>query len=129
MNSIENKISSKVAADNFEFSKHAVDQMMHRNILVHEVREALSAPEILEHYPNDKYGPSCLVLGFSSKGKALHVVCTHPDQELLKIITIYEPDPKLWLDFSEKIDRKLIIYDRNKSHLYFGAQWAFLFSR
>jgi hypothetical protein len=103
MNSIENKISSKVAADNFEFSKHAVDQMMHRNILVHEVREALSAPEILEHYPNDKYSPSCLVLGFSSKRKALHVVCTVPDRELLKIITIYEPNPEFWNDFRTRL--------------------------
>ncbi len=100
---IEIAISSKVASDSFEFSKHAVDQMMHRRIFVHEVKEALATPEVLEHYPNDKYGPSCLVLGFSSKGKALHVVCTHPDRELLKIITIYEPDTKLWLDFRTRL--------------------------
>lgn len=103
MNSIETALSLKIASDSFEFSKHAVDQMMHRNILVHEVKEAMSTPEILEHYPNDKYGPSCLVLGFSSKGKSLHVVCTNPDRELLKIITIYEPDPKLWLDFRTRL--------------------------
>ena len=103
MHPIEIAISSKVASDSFEFSKHAVDQMMHRSILVHEVKEALSTPEILEHYPNDKYGPSCLVLGFSSQGKSLHVVCTHPDRELLKIITIYEPDPNLWLDFRTRL--------------------------
>jgi hypothetical protein len=56
MNPTENAISSKIAAGSFEFSKHAVDQLMRRKILVHEVREALSKPEILEHYPNDKYG-------------------------------------------------------------------------
>jgi len=72
MNPTENAISSKIAAGSFEFSKHAVDQLMRRKILVHEVREALSKPEILEHYPNDKYGPSCLVLGFSLHGRALH---------------------------------------------------------
>ena len=49
MHPIEIAISSKVASDSFEFSKHAVDQMMHRSILVHEVKEALSTPEILEH--------------------------------------------------------------------------------
>lgn len=103
MNSIEIAISSKVASESFEFSKHAVDQMMQRGIFVHEVKEALSTPEILEHYPNDKYGPSCLVLGFSSKGKSLHIVCTHPDRELLKIITIYEPNPKLWVDFRTRL--------------------------
>ena len=103
MHPIEIAISSKVASESFEFSKHAVDQMMQRSILVHEVKEALSTPEILEHYPNDKYGPSCLVLGFSSQGKSLHVVCTHPDRELLKIITIYEPNPKLWVDFRTRL--------------------------
>ena len=103
MHPIEIAISSKVASDSFEFSKHAVDLHDAEGNFVHEVKEALSTPEILEHYPNDKYGPSCLVLGFSSKGKSLHVVCTHPDRELLKIITIYEPDPKLWLDFRTRL--------------------------
>ena len=82
MDSIPRAIAEKIAADSFEFSKHAVDQMMQRRILVSEVKEALAASEVLEQYPNDKYGPSCLVLAFSSKGKALHVVCTHPDREL-----------------------------------------------
>jgi hypothetical protein len=106
MHAIEIAISSKVASGSFEFSKHAVDQMMHREVFVHEVKEALAAPEILEHYPNDKYSPSCLVLGFSSKGQSPHVVCTHPDREFLKIITIYEPDPKLWLDFRTRLAEK-----------------------
>jgi len=104
MNPTENAISSKIAACSFEFSKHAVDQLMRRKILVHEVREALSKPEILEHYPNDKYGPSCLVLGFSLHGRALHVVCTHPEREMVKIITIYEPDLNLWLEFRKRLE-------------------------
>jgi hypothetical protein len=103
MDSIPNAIAEKIAADSFEFSKHAADQMMQRRILVSDIKEALAAPEVLEHYPNDKYGPSCLVLAFSSKGKALHVVCTHPDRELLKIITVYEPDPNLWLEFRTRL--------------------------
>ena len=109
MNPTENAISSKIADGSFEFSKHAVDQMMHRKILVHEVREALAKPEILEHYPNDKYGPSCLVLGFSLHGKALHVVCTHPEREMVKIITIYEPDLNLWLEFRTRLEDSLKI--------------------
>jgi hypothetical protein len=76
MDSIPNAIAEKIAADSFEFSKHAVDQMMQRRILVSEVKEALAASEVLEHYPNDKYGPSCLVLAFSSKGKSSSC-CVH----------------------------------------------------
>jgi hypothetical protein len=103
MDSITNAIAARIAADGFEFSKHAVDQMMQRRILVSEIKEALAAPEVLEHYPNDKYGPSCLLLGFSVKGNALYVVCTYPDRELLKIITVYEPDPNLWLEFRTRL--------------------------
>jgi len=47
MDSIQNTISAHIVADSFEFSKHAVDQMMHRRILVHEIKEALAIPEIL----------------------------------------------------------------------------------
>jgi len=103
MDLIHDAIAAKIATDSFELSKHAVDQMMQRRILLSEVREALADPEILENYPNDKYGPSCLVLGFTVKGKALHVVCTHPGRVLLKIITVYQPDPNLWLEFRTRL--------------------------
>ena len=103
MDLIQDAIAAKIAAGSFEFSKHAVDQMMQRRILVSEVREALADPEFLENYPNDKYGPSCLVLGFTLQGKALHVVSTHSGRELLKIITVYQPDPNLWLEFRTRL--------------------------
>ncbi len=48
MESIPNVIAGKIAAGSFEFSKHAVDQMMQGRILVSEVKEALAAPEVLE---------------------------------------------------------------------------------
>ena len=103
MDSIQDAIAAKIAADSFEFSKHAVDQMIQRRIVVQEVKEAMALTEILEHYPNDKYSPSCLVLGFTSQGKALHIVCTHPGREFMKIITVYEPDPQLWLEFRTRV--------------------------
>jgi len=55
--------------------------------------------EIVEDYPDDKYGPSCLVLGFTNAGRPLHIQCSYPIRPLVKIITLYEPDPDLWIDF------------------------------
>lgn len=55
--------------------------------------------EVIEDYPGDKYGPSCLILGFTKAGRALHLQCSHPSRPLIKIITLYEPDPDLWTDF------------------------------
>ena len=59
-------IRVKVRLRQYEFSKHAVDQAIIRKISVAELEEAISnRSEIIEDYPDDKYGPSCLVLGFT----------------------------------------------------------------
>jgi len=93
------EIQEKIRARKYEFSKHAVDQSIWRDISVAELQQALlSACEVIEDYPDDKYGPSCLVLGFTQAGRPLHVVCSYPSRSCLKIITLYEPDPLAWID-------------------------------
>jgi len=92
------QIRSKVASGLFEFSQHAVDQTITRHITVQEVRKAISVGEVIEDYANDKYGPSCLILGFTSEGRPLHIQCSYPSRELVKVITLYEPDPDRWID-------------------------------
>ena len=92
-------IRDKIARRQYEFSKHAVDQTIVRDISVSELEQAISSQsEVIEDYPEDKYGPSCLILGFTSAGRPLHVQCSHPARPLIKIITVYEPDPELWID-------------------------------
>jgi hypothetical protein len=93
------EIHEKVSAGQFEFSKHAVDQSIVRHITLQEIREAIAAGEIIEDYPDDKYGPSCLVFGYTRVGRPLHIQCSYPSRPLLKIITLYEPDAVLWVDF------------------------------
>ena len=56
-------IREKIACGQFEFSQHAVDQSSVRHISVQALREAIAAGEVIEDYPTDKYGPSCLVFG------------------------------------------------------------------
>ncbi len=51
-------ICEKIALGDFEFSQHAVDQSILRRISVQELREAVAVGEVIEDYPNDKYGPS-----------------------------------------------------------------------
>jgi hypothetical protein len=98
-------IRDKIARRRYEFSKHAVDQTIIRNISVAELEQALTDRcEVIEDYPDDKYGPSCLVLGFTGAGRALHVQCSHATRPLIKIITVYEPDAELWINL--RIRRK-----------------------
>ena len=92
-------IREKIAARQYEFSKHAVDQTIIRGISVAELEEAISSrSEVIEDYPEDKYGPSCLILGFTKGGRPLHIQCSYPSRPLIKIVTVYEPDPDLWID-------------------------------
>lgn len=92
-------IRDKIRENRYEFSKHAVDRMIQRHITVAEVREALDSGTIIEDYPEDKYGPSCLIFGRTIKDRTLHIQCSHPERPLLKIVTVYEPDPDEWDDF------------------------------
>ena len=70
-----------------------------RQIRVQEIREAIDECEIIEDYPNDKYGPSCLILGFTRSRRPLHIQCSYPSRPIVKIITLYEPDSLRWIDF------------------------------
>ncbi len=73
---------------------------MVRNISVKEVEQAIGGKcEIIEDYPDDKYGPSCLLLGFTKGGRPLHMQCSYPNRPVIKLITLYEPDAELWIEF------------------------------
>ncbi len=94
------EIQAKIQRRAYEFSRHAVDQSIARGISVAELETAMAVrAEVVEDYPDDKYGPSCLVLGFTDAGRPLHVQCSYPSRPLVKIVTLYEPDPERWVDF------------------------------
>ncbi len=95
-------VRSKIENGLYEFSKHAVDQSILRNISIDELAESIENGTIIEDYPDDKYGPSCLILGFTNAGRPIHVQCTSGDREILKIITLYEPDENSWIDFRKR---------------------------
>jgi hypothetical protein len=99
------ELRSKIAQGQFEFSQHAVDQSIIRRISVHEIREAFANGQVIENYPEDKYGPSCLIVGFTLTGRPLHIQCSYPSRPLVKIITLYEPDPDRWVDFRTRRPR------------------------
>jgi hypothetical protein len=92
------QIQDKIRRRQYEFSRHAVDQSLVRRITVAEVEQATrNQPAIVEDYPQDKYGPSCLLLGFTDAGRPLHIQISYPSRPLLKIITMYEPDSREWI--------------------------------
>ncbi len=66
-------IRKKIEKGLFEFSKHAVDQSIIRCISVQNVHEVISNGTIIEDYPEDKYGPSCLIFGMTAGERPIHI--------------------------------------------------------
>lgn len=95
-------IRRQLSAGEFEFSRHAFKRAVERNISNVEIQQAGAQARIIEDYPEDKYAPSILLLGFTTAGRPLHIQVSHVDSDLLKIITIYEPDPAEWYDYSRR---------------------------
>ena len=94
-----NDLRSKISQNAFEFSKHAVDQTILRNISVQEIRDVINNGEIIDDYPDDKYGPSCLIFGVTQIGRPIHIQCSYPSRPIVKVVTVYEPNPDRWIDY------------------------------
>jgi hypothetical protein len=81
------------------FSPHAVRQMSRtdRMISPEEVKSITEKGLMIEDYPDDERGHSCLFSGKGTAGRVIHVVCS-PRKEYLCIITAYLPDKENWED-------------------------------
>ncbi len=91
-------IGDEIAAQVYEISLHADDERLAEQLTVVEVETALMMCEILEEYPDDPRGHSCLALGFTSEGRPVHVVCGRNNLGHLVWITVYVPMMPKWRD-------------------------------
>jgi hypothetical protein len=95
-------VRRQLVSGKFEFSRHAFRRAVERNISEQEIREAGATAELIEDYPDDKYSPSALLLGFTSGGRPLHFQVSFAETDLTKIITIYDPDPNEWVNYRRR---------------------------
>jgi hypothetical protein len=89
------------------FLPHALNQMNtpEQMISTAEVRRVIKQGELVEDYPEDVRGHSCLLLGWGEGNRPLHVVCA-PKADYLAIITVYLPGPAKWhADWKRRKDR------------------------
>jgi hypothetical protein len=87
------------------FLPHAIRQMSRPDRIVTpaEVEAVVATGELVEDYPEDVRGHSCLLLGFGDGGRPVHVVCS-PREDYLAVITAYLPDPSQWSsDFRRRL--------------------------
>ena len=97
-----NQIRSQLSAGEFNFSLHALKRVVERNISEIDIKQVGMNASIIEEYPEDKYSPSCLLLGFTQAGRPLHIQVSLADTDFVKIITLYEPSAEEWIDYSQR---------------------------
>ena len=96
------EIKQLVRAGRYEVSLHAQQERLEDDLDINEIETALLRGELIEEYPNDPRGPSCLVGGLAG-GKPVHVVlgwATRKSQteRILRVITVYIPRLPKWKD-------------------------------
>ena len=96
------EIRHQLASGQYEFSRHAFKRAVERNISELEIKQAGAKAEIIEDYPDDKYAPSALLLGFTQAGRPLHLQVSYIDSDMVKIITLYEPDEVEWYHYRQR---------------------------
>ena len=96
------EIQYQLQAGEFEFTRHAFKRAVERNISDREIIESGANVTIIEDYPDDKYSPSCLLLGLTVGGKVLHLQVSRMNSDLLKIITLYELNENEWIDYKTR---------------------------
>jgi hypothetical protein len=89
------RIRKRVAVGDYRFTIHAFERCVERGISPEEIKDVILTGEIIEDYPEDKYGHSCLIYGLTQEGKIRHVQCS---VEPVWIITAYDPtlNPEEW---------------------------------
>ena len=85
-------IQEKIRSGDYFFSLHGDHERQNDNLTIAEVEDALLTGRILEQYEDTGRSESCLVVGFTQKGKPIHVVCGKKEN-VLAVITVYIPMP------------------------------------
>ncbi len=99
MSGLLDQLQNRVRNGDYEFTAHASNRLIKRGLFARDIEDAVLSgeAEIIEEYPDDVRGASCLVLGFDSGGRPIHVQFSYPPG--VAIITAYEPDLEKWVDF------------------------------
>jgi uncharacterized protein DUF4258 len=94
------EIHRLVRTGRYEVSIHAQQERLAEDLDIREIEEALGNGEILEEYPDDPRGESCLVCGYAGE-KPIHTVAgwtrkKGEGERMLRLITVYIPRPPKW---------------------------------
>ena len=90
-------IHAEIENQTYEISLHADDERIVDSLTVSQLESVLLDCQIIERYPDDPRGESCLLLGFTPEGIPVHVVCGKKRSGHLILITVYIPTMPKWI--------------------------------
>lgn len=95
---LQQEIRAAVQAGRFRLTAHGLQEATAEGLGAHDVRNAIISmeAEVLENYPDDPRGASCLILSWLPDLRPVHAVVSHPP--LVAVITVYVPDSGRWVD-------------------------------
>ena len=88
-------IQERVRCGEYLLSLHADEERRADGLDIADLEEALLNGQMLEEYPEDRRGSSCLVYG-TSQGQPIHVVCGKNRSEWMVVVTVYIPSEPKW---------------------------------
>lgn len=100
------QLKDKIRAGKYSIAFTHTDKLRRRRISAADIERCVDNGILIEDYPSDQRGASCLILGFVG-GRPLHVVCGRLDSEDILVITAYEPDADEWESDQRTRKRKI----------------------
>lgn len=89
-------IREKVTKGDFDLTEHAHKERQIEKISIEEIKQTILESDIIEKYPKDPRGSSCLI-----GNKNLHVVCGFRNNKVL-VVTNYRPEEPVWIDWKTR---------------------------
>ena len=66
-------VRKQLANAEIDLTLHVARRLVQREISELDLRQAGARAMVIEEYPDDKYSPSCLMLGFADTGRPLYI--------------------------------------------------------
>ena len=93
-------IIDAIRRDRIRITDHADEEAQADRLSFDEILMTVFQGEIIEEYPSDRPYPSCLIYGKTFRDDPVHSVWAYnQENHWAVLITVYRPDPKLWINW------------------------------
>lgn len=98
------RIIGAIKNERVKVTRHAHKEAEDDWLSYDEILLSVVRGEVIEDYPNDRPYPSCLILGSNLRGMPIHSVWAYNSEDAVAIlVTVYKPDPALWINWRERV--------------------------